>query len=576
MRRFLFLALLAAVAAARADVESVERGRDVGDGNVLYDTPYDPKSVGEVTFVAPTVAHPYYEIVVPLGDWREGKGATLSKVIVNGVESDSFYVFVDGFSHVQSGWITREMDTAPNVVIVTRSVWHNNEETKIELRIEASGKAEPVVKTFSAKAPSAGGAPAGWTRYQSVVLTETAGLERTNEPVEFSITARQEDCADLARELRLFAVEENGALAPVAVQTFNAKRFAGRPPGTSNPNYLQHPSQSAEAVFLASVPANGSRVYVALYGNDKPTPPPTGEGDLKVTGDQPGFVVENKYFATDLDDASGQVKSFRIKGRDDKPAPLLTNSLTLAAHWNPDSFSDNGKWGHTFAWDPPDDTTISANGPIMFRITNRGRMPDWTPQVYASVTYSFYSNSPYMKCSTVMEVRDELNADALRNGELVLDSHLVDHFVWQEKNGALRTIRTVHGPNWQDEWGTRVEQDVPWIAMTNEPEGYGVAEIIQSSIAFNPNRGEATTHRAAFYLYYHHFWNVPLTYFTRGWMYPFSDYQRGPIIKVDAGSTYVEKMAFYPAHLGEGDARYAAFANASTQMQQPLLQRWGR
>lgn len=576
MRRFLFLALLAAVAAARADVESVERGRDVGDGNVLYDTPYDPKLVGEVTFVAPTVAHPYYEIVVPLGDWREGKGATLSKVIVNGVESDSFYVFVDGFSHVQSGWITREMDTAPNVVIVTRSVWHNNEETKIELRIEASGKAEPVVKTFSAKAPSAGGAPAGWTRYQSVVLTETAGLERTNEPVEFSITARQEDCADLARELRLFAVEENGALAPVAVQTFNAKRFAGRPPGTSNPNYLQHPSQSAEAVFLASVPANGSRVYVALYGNDKPTPPPTGEGDLKVTGDQPGFVVENKYFATDLDDASGQVKSFRIKGRDDKPAPLLTNSLTLAAHWNPDSFSDNGKWGHTFAWDPPDDTTISANGPIMFRITNRGRMPDWTPQVYASVTYSFYSNSPYMKCSTVMEVRDELNADALRNGELVLDSHLVDHFVWQEKNGALRTIRTVHGPNWQDEWGTRVEQDVPWIAMTNEPEGYGVAEIIQSSIAFNPNRGEATTHRAAFYLYYHHFWNVPLTYFTRGWMYPFSDYQRGPIIKVDAGSTYVEKMAFYPAHLGEGDARYAAFANASTQMQQPLLQRWGR
>jgi hypothetical protein len=212
----------------------------------------------------------------------------------------------------------------------------------------------------------------------------------------------------------------------------------------------------------------------------------------------------------------------------------------------------------------------------MFRITNRGRMPGYTPQVYASVTYTFYSNSPYMKVTTVTEVRDELNASAIRNGELVLDSHLVTHFVWQEKNRALHTMRTVHGPNWQDEWGTRVDQDVPWLAMTNENENYGVGEIIESSISFNASRGEATTHRPAFYLYYHHFWNVPLTYFTRGWVYPFSDYQRGPIIKVDPGSTYVEKMAFYPAYLGEGDARYAAFTNASTKIEQPLIQRWGR
>ena len=263
-----------------------------------------------------------------------------------------------------------------------------------------------------------------------------------------------------------------------------------------------------------------------------------------------------------------------LKGRD-APAPLLTNSLARRA-WNPDSFSDNGTWGHTFAWDPPDETTVTANGPIMYRITNRGRMPGVTPQVYASVTYSFYSNVPFVKVTTVTEVRDELNASAIRNGELVLDSHLVTNFVWQEKNGELHTIRTAHGPNWQDEWGTRVDQDVPWLAMTNEAENYGVGEIIQSSISFNANRGEATTHRAAFYLYYHHFWNVPLTYFTRGWVYPFSDYQRGPIIKVDPGSTYVEKMAFYPAYLGDGDRRYAAFIDASTQIEQPLVQRWGR
>ncbi len=574
--RFTTITALLFCIVANAQPVSVEKGRDVGDGNVLYDTPYDPKNVSDVTFVAPTVAYPYYEIAVPIGNWNDGKGATVSKVLVNGVDSDSFYVFIDGFSHVQSGWITREASSAPNVVLVTRSVWHNDEDKTIEVHIGAEGKKEPVVKTFKAKAPAAKGVPAGWTRYQSLVLSEPAGLARTNEPIEVSFTARAKDCADLAGELRLFTVDGESALTPVALQTFNPKRFVGRPPGTSNPNYLQHPSQSVEAVFLASVPANGAQVYVALYGNATPPPAPAADTDLKVSGDLPGFLVENKYFTTDLDDASGQVKSFRLKGRDESPVPLLTNSLTLAAHWNPDSFSDNGSWGHTFAWNPPDNTTITANGPIMFRITNRGRMPGYTPQVYASVTYTFYSNVPYMKCTTVTEVRDELNASAIRNGELVLDSHLVTHFVWQEKNGVQHTIRTAHGPNWQDEWGTRVEQDVPWLAMTDENYNYGVGEIIQSSISFNANSGEATTHRAAFYLYYHHFWNVPLTYFTRGWVYPFSDYQRGPIIKVDPGSTYVEKMAFYPAYLGEGDQRYAAFTNASTQLEQPLVQRWGR
>ncbi|MCL4691366.1 MAG: hypothetical protein KJ060_02505, partial [Candidatus Hydrogenedentes bacterium] len=205
-----------------------------------------------------------------------------------------------------------------------------------------------------------------------------------------------------------------------------------------------------------------------------------------------------------------------LKGRDENPVPTLTNSYSNAVHWNPDSFSDNGKWGHTFAWDPPDKTIVTTRGPLMFRITNSGRMPDATPQVNASVTYTFYAGVPYVKCATVMEVRDPLNASAIRNGEIVLDSHLIDHFVWKEKNGELRSARTLHGPNWQDEWAIRVDHDVPWLALTNEAQDFGIGEVIESSLAFNATRGEATTHRPAFYLYYHHFWSIPVTYFTRG------------------------------------------------------------
>jgi hypothetical protein len=583
MRRILVLLCLlgASFAPVRttpaAAARSAEQGVDVGDGQVLYDIPFDPKHVSEIMFLSPTVKHPFYEIVIPLGNWTEGESATVQKVRANGVDSDSFYVFVDGFSHVQSGWITQKSKTATNVVLVTRSLWHNGESTAIEVEISAAGAPQNIKKSFTAKAPAVGGGLEGWRRYQSLVLSEATGLARDNEPVEFSLTVRAEDCADLERELRLFSVDAaSHQLAPVPLQTFNAKQFAGTPPGTTNQNYLQHPSRSLEGVFPASVPASSAQVYLFVYDNPSApaaVAPPT---DLTVNGPPVGATIENRFYVVKLDAKCGQIASFDLKGRKEKPVPRFSNSLSLAVHWNPDSFSDNGLWGHTFGWNPPDRTTVSARGPLLFRVTNRGRMPDSTPQVRASVTYSFYAHTPYVKVTTITEVRDPLNASAVRNGEIVLDSHLISNFVWREKTGELHTVRTAHGPNWQDEWATRVDHDVPWLAMTNEKEDYGIGEIIQSSLAFNPERGEATTHRPAFYLYYHHFWRTPLTYFTRGWVYPFSDYQRGPILPVDAGSTYVEKMAFLPFYLHEGDQRYSEIEAASTALKNPLVQRWGR
>lgn len=72
--------------------KNIEKGFDIGDGNIPYNTPYDPKSVREVTFVSPTAAHPYYEIAIPLGDWTEGTGASVKAITVNGASSDSYYV----------------------------------------------------------------------------------------------------------------------------------------------------------------------------------------------------------------------------------------------------------------------------------------------------------------------------------------------------------------------------------------------------------------------------------------------------------------------------------------------------
>jgi len=585
--------------------QSVEKGHDVGDGIVRYDCPYNPKAVNDIAFVAPSIEYPYYEIVVPMGDWTQGKSATVDSVVVNGVTSESFYVFVDGRSHVSSAWITRKAATAENVVLVTRSLWHNGEDTTVEIGIKATNNEdspETVTKTFSGKAPSKGGGPSGWRRYQSFVAREKAGLDRRNEPVEFTLAARAENCGDLERELRLFHFDtSDSSLEPVPFQTFNAKAFPGNPPGTVDPNYLKHPSRSIQVVFPASVRANSAKVYVAFYDNPDAEAVEEPETDLDISGPSLGATVENWFYKVKLSEKSGQIASFDLKpgnwgsapelsesgvtsskNPDADPAwkdlqtPRLSNSLSLALHWNPDSFGDNGKWGHTFAWNPPDRTVVTARGPLLFRITNSGRMPDETPQIDASVSYSFYPGVPYVMATTITKARDPFNASAIRNGEIVLDSHLVTHFVWKEKNGEVRTVRTVHGPNWQDEWVYRVDQDVPWIALTNELDGFGVGEAILSSIAFNPVDGEATQHRPAFYLYYHPNWQIPLTYFTRGWVYPFSDYQRGPILPVDAGSTYVERMAFVPFPLHDSNDRYREIQEVSLRLQDPLEIRWGR
>lgn len=555
-----------------------EHGLDVGDGQVLYDIPFDPKDVAAMSFYAPTAVHPYYEVVVPMGEWTEGSNATVTKVRYNGIDCESYYIFVDGFSHVQSGWITRKATSAPNVVLVARSLWHNGESARIELDISATGedgKAKTVTKRYDGTAPALGGGPAGFRHYQTVALEETAGLARESEPFECSIAAREENAGDLAKELRVYQVAGGQPIA-INFQTFNPQIFPGTPPGTSNENYLQHPSRSVDVVFLASVPADGTSVYLFAYDNAGAGAYVPASTDMTIEGPDLGAVVENKYFKADLDDKSGQIASFTLKGREDNPVPVLTNNLSNAAHWNPDSFSDNGMWGHTFAWDPPEHTVVTTRGPIMFRITNTGRMPASTPQVWASVTYSFYASTPYVKATTSLEVRDPLNINALRNGELVINSHLVTDFVWEDKDGKLRTMRGLHGPNWQDEWATRVDYDVPWLALTNEEKDYGIGELVQVSTAFNPETGTPTVHRPAFYLYYHHFWGTPVTYFTRGWVYPFSDYQRGPIMVAAKGSTYLEKMAFMPFFLHKGKDRYQAIQEANVALKQPLRERWGR
>ena len=560
-----------------AVVDRTPEGVAVGE-HMLPDTlPFDPGTLDELTCLAPTTKRPMYEIAIPIGDWDGGSGASVDSLTINGVKCRVFNIYSDGRAHLHSGWITHQGERAENVVVLAKALWRNGE--RIVAEVSISHSSEPDNRTIVGTAPARGGMAPGPRHYESFALVEEAGVDRDREPCEISVSVYPDevllpdDEGGLAGELRLYRIGGDGEPVPVAIQVFDV----GGVPGVPRPDdsfYLYSPSRTARIFFFADVEAHGAAIYVITYGDPSPPPPPEPESTLEIQGEAPGFTISNAFYTCTLDPSCGQILGFEFRGEGSDDLPVLTNHLTRAMHWNPDSYGSNGKWGHTFAWDPPDLTAVAAQGPLLLRITNSGRMPDETPQVYASVSYSFYSDSPYIGVATMMEVRDRYSASALRNGELVLDTHLMTHFVWKDKAGQINRIPTQPQASVLDDLAVMTEPDVPWLAMTNELDGYGLAAVWTTAEAFHRDLGTRPVHRPGYFLYSHHGWSVPLTYFTRAWVYPFAYKGRRPNIMIEPGAVFLERGAFYPFLFEPGSA-YEEVEEVNTVLTQPLIRRTG-
>ncbi|MFH1741663.1 MAG: hypothetical protein ABIH23_21875 [bacterium] len=558
-------------------VDRTPEGVCVGKQFLPSTIPFEPDKLRELTCFAPTPERPLYEIAIPIGDWDGGKGASVGEVTINGKKRDLFTVYSDGRSHHHANWITQNSESTKNIVVLVIAPWRNGE--RIDATVEITHSANAEKRSFSGTAPGRGGIPSNALEYESFALAEEAGLDRKAEPCEVAVSVYLDEIVrSLAEELRLYRMNKEGDLIPVPIQVFDEDGVPGviKPAQyyQSRSNYLYSPSKTARIFFLAEVPANGTVPYVITYGDASPPPAPQPKSTLKIEGEAPGFVVSNEYYTCVLHPKCGQINSLKIQGEAAADVPVLTNHLTMAAHWNPDSYGANGKWGHTFAWDPPDHVDVATRGPLMLRITNSGRMPDETPQVYASVSYSFYAGVPYVGVTTMMEVRDPYSASALRNGELVLDTHLMTHFVWKDKAGQLNRIPTMPRGGILDDLAIMTEPDVPWLAMTNELDGYGIAAIWTTSDAFDRERGTRPVFRPGYFLYSHHEWGTPLTYFTRAWVYPFSYKGRRPNIMVEPGAVYLERGVFYPFLFKPG-SEYKQVETVDTMLRQPLIRKTG-
>lgn len=90
----------------------------------------------------------------------------------------------------------------------------------------------------------------GWRYRQAVTLTEVAGIDRINEPVDIHLVFLPNHCLDPRREIRV--VTDDGYEIPSA---------------TYNETYSQGYARSCNIVFLANVSALSNRTYYIYFGN---------------------------------------------------------------------------------------------------------------------------------------------------------------------------------------------------------------------------------------------------------------------------------------------------------------------
>lgn len=571
--------LSASLVLAATVVDRTPAGISVGSHFLPDTVPFDPKTLDTLTCFAPTGERPWYEIAIPLGDWEGGPGASVTRVVVNGMPCRSLSIYTGGQAQAgaENTAVTASEPQAQDVLLLARAPWHNQE--RIEAQVTIANEQETETRTVVGQAPPQGGLPDGTVHYESVALVEEAGLDRNHEPVEVSVSVYPEEVATpeeqggLAQELRLFRVAEGGRLEPVPIQVFDTGGAPGVDPPGDQP-HLDSPSRTARLFFFAQVPAHHTVPYVITYGSSALPPPPAPPEVLDIQGEAPGLVISNAFYSCTLHDPSGMIQHLQLQGEANREVPLFANSTRLPIHWNPDVFGANGEWAHTFSWNPPPHTVIEAQGPLLFRITHSGPMPPNTPQLYPSVSYTFYAGIPYIGVTTVTEVREPYSISAVRNGQLVLDSPMVTHFVWKDKAGQINRLPTRMQPGKLDALTTMTAPDIPWVAMTHEDQGYGLAAFWTTVDNYHREEGTPPVHRPGYFFYAHLDWNQPLTYFTRALVYPFTYKGRRPAVLVQPGAVYYERGAFYPFRFEPG-SDYASLERIHTALHQPLLLQTG-
>jgi hypothetical protein len=451
--------------------------------------------------------------------------------------------------------------------------WQPGENYNIRIIIRMKKTIHPadddVLLTESKNVKAPPGVPVfdeNWKNYKSVVLSETAGIDRTGEPVEVLLAFYPDEAQQIKRDIRVVAVDpENHSLSEVNSQVYDIRKFMEEdnlaPDENGNPTRkvpLWLPTVTARVAFLADVQAKSSRVFLIYYNNENALNK-LYKTDLQVLGEQPGLQIDNNKFTIFLHPNSGHLDQITLKSKPN--TPLFHRKETNGAiHWNPGIYIPPRPWAHTADWKPPAHM-YSVAGPVIAKSEVWDHLRG-IPEVDASVKYEFYPGLPYFISSTVMRINETVNCLALRNAEIVFKRELITHAAWYDIISDSIIVYDVS--NMPDLTDLKMEADVPWITFYNEKTGIGFAGI-QLNYANTCLESQTRLLNPFFYITC-----GPWIYWARGLSHSFLSSNMQQMIPVLKGSEFSEKWAYLVYETDNGDKPYAPVLDWKKRLTQPL------
>ncbi len=360
------------------------------------------------------------------------------------------------------------------------------------------------------------------------VLKETSGLKRTAEPVKVTLSAKPGEIKNWTNEIRVVRWDSVQPPELIPFQVYG-KETADKPP-----------TESVNIVFIAKALPYQKINYKIFWGkcSDKVLPSAEQPTDLKLTGLKPGLTINNRYYHIELSEKSGAIQTARRASQGNEE--LISFYQGVPIHFGADVWSPPVSWDHDYDWKTPPNQQL-IHGPIMIKYHRWGPLKSYQ-DVIVHLTYTFFTNVPYVVVSTIMEFTENRSARAVRMGEIVVtympskehpdyskinsSDNVFTHYAWPEGERIVTRDIASHLDSKkvaQIEGFARgglavLDRDIPWVAGYNKLKKFGMASLRKSHFVGNKYGNPLPFTAACTYLGQYG-WGF--TYWSRPEVYPF-------------------------------------------------------
>jgi len=181
-------------------------------------------AVESYQFGYPNVEFPFYHVTIHTN--LKDTGLRVDRVIVNGHETRDVWVYNGDQEAFDK---TVQQDARSRITV--RVDWENTKSYAVEIVGESSSTGKHLeLERIVASAPQDGGYwDTAWKYYGGVVLAETAGLPRENEPVHLTLSFYEDRIAS-PQEIRVVGiVPESGTARETPCQVYGFERWESSP-----------------------------------------------------------------------------------------------------------------------------------------------------------------------------------------------------------------------------------------------------------------------------------------------------------------------------------------------------------